>query len=216
MEIGVKKLEKEKIEEEQPKKPEKEIKGKPCKKAKKSAFQLFKESFIADEIGDLKEYIVKDLVVPMIKDSICDGISNTLSMMLYGEKRDYRRSSRYDYGRSRSGVRYYDYSSQRYSSSRDRDRRDREREERRYASPASFDMAVAQNMEDAKDILEELADIFDTYECVSIAQYHQACELPTTPEEHNWGWYSLVDVRLKEDRATGEVLIWMPRAVSLK
>ena len=215
MEIGVKKLEKETIEEESKKQPEKEIKGKPCKKAKKSAFQLFKESFIADEIGDLKEYIVKDLVVPMIKDSICDGISNTLSMMLYGEKRDYRRSSRYS-DRSRSGIRYYDYSTQRYSSSRERERERRREEERRYAAPASFDMAVARNMEDAQDILEELADIFDTYESVSIAQYHQACELPTTPEEHNWGWYSLVDVKLKEDRATGEVLIWMPRAVSLK
>ena len=191
---------------------DKKIKGKPCKKAKKSAFQLFKESFIAEEIGDLKEYVVKDVIVPMIKDSICDGISNSLSMMLYGEKRNYRRSSYYD--RSSSGVRYYNYSSQRYSSKgRERDER---HDDRRYATPASFDMAVARNMDDAKDILDEMADIYDDEGCLSIAQYHQCCELPTTPEEHNWGWYSLVDVKLKEDRSTGEVLIWMPKAVSLK
>lgn len=214
MEIGYKKVntDAEPVEETANEK-DKQIKGKQCKKAKKSAFQLFKESFIAEEIGDLKEYVVKDLIVPMIKDSICDGISNSLSMMLYGEKRDYRRRGYYD-GRSSSGVRYYNYSTQGYSSSR-RDKRD-ERDSRRYASPAAFDMAVAENMDDAKDILDELADIYDDYGSVSIAQYHQACRLPTTPEEHNWGWYSLVDVRLKPDRATGEVLIWMPKAVSLK
>ena len=215
MEIGVKKLNKEPEEVVETTAEEKKIKGTPCKKAKKSGWQLFKESFIADEIGDLKEYIVKDLVVPMIKDSICDGISNTLSMMLYGEKRNYRRRDSY-YDRSPSGVRYYNYSSQSYSSRRREREREREREERRYATPASFDMAVARNMEDAKDILEELEDIFEDYGSVSIAQYHEACELPMTAEEHNWGWYSLVDVRLKEDRATGEVLIWMPKAVSLK
>lgn len=187
-----------------------------AKKAKKSIGKLFKESFIAEEVGDLREYIIKDLIVPMIKDAICDGVVNSLSMILWGEKSDYRRrnyGSRYSDGRSSSGVRRYDYS--RGYSYRERDR-DRDRDdEYRYAKAQQWEPLECESRQEALDILEQMADIIETYDCVSIADMYDLGGVSTKPEDNNYGWKNISNAKIRETRYR-TYIIDMPRPICLR
>jgi len=217
--IGVKKIETveaEKVHEPELKTDKKEKVIKPvakAKKARKTTFQLFKDSFIADEIGDLREYIIKDLVVPMIKDAIVDGIGNSLSMILYGEKSDYRyRSSRYSSDhRSPSGVRRYDYSrGYSYSS-----KREREDDDRRIAKARQWEPLECESRQEALDILEQMSDILEEYDSVSLADMYDLGGVSTKPEDNNYGWRSLTSAHIRETRYR-TYIIDLARPICLK
>lgn len=217
--IGVKKMET--VEAEKVSEPElrtdKKVKDiKPvanAKKAKKTALQIFKDSFIAEEIGDLREYIIRDLVVPMIKDAIVDGIGNSLSLILYGEKNDYRyRGSRYySDTRSSSGIRRYDYSrGYSYKESRARDE-----DERRFAKAQQWEPLECESRQEALDILEQMSDILEEYGSVSIADMYDLGGVTTRPEDNNYGWRSLTSAHIRETRHR-TYIIDMPRPICLK
>jgi len=217
--IGVKKMEPSEVEKvsEPELRTDKKVKDiKPvanAKKAKKTTLQIFKDSFIADEIGDLREYIIKDLVVPMIKDAIVDGIGNSLSMILYGEKSDYRRGygSRYYSDRSPSGIRRYDYS-RGYSY---KESRAREEDERRYAKAQQWEPLECESRQEALDILEQMSDILEEYDSVSIADMYDLGGVSTRPEDNNYGWRSLTSAHIRETRHR-TYIIDMPRPICLK
>lgn len=183
------------------------------KKKEKSMWKKFKESFIAEEASDLKEYIIKDLVIPTIKDAICDGVSNGLSLLLYGER--YYGSTRRDRDRGRR----YNYSSQ-YSYRRDRDRddrrRDRDRDDRRSSHNAyDFELIECETKSEALDILDQMDNILREYESVSIADMYDLAGVSRNPEDCNYGWTNLDHATIEKTR-DNFYIIQMPRAKSLK
>ena len=68
------------------KKVEKVIAG-GAKLKKKNEFQKLRDVFISEDIGNVKSYILKDVLVPRIRDAIADIIKNTTDMVFYGSTR---------------------------------------------------------------------------------------------------------------------------------
>ena len=175
------------------------------KKHKKSVLGMFKDSFIADEAKDLKEYIIQDVIVPMVKDAIVDGISSSLSMMFYGEKYEGRRYAgyrrdRYDYARP------YSYRKKK----KDRDRDDWRDDDRKYGRPRKFEQVECEYRQEALDILEEANELLDRNGSLSIADLYDLASLSSSPEDNNFGWTTLENVRLVHTK-DDTFIIDMPR-----
>ena len=106
--------EKEKNREE--KKVEKIISGN-AKAKKKSEFSKFADVFVSEDAGNVKSYILMDVLVPAVKKAISDIVTNGIDMLLYGETGVHKRNGASSKVSYRS---YYDRSNRSSSSSRTR------------------------------------------------------------------------------------------------
>ena len=74
------------------KKVEKVISGS-AKPKKKGEMQKFADVFISEDVGNVKSYILMDVLVPAIKKAISDIVTNGIDMILYGETGRTRKAS---------------------------------------------------------------------------------------------------------------------------
>lgn len=167
----------------EPKKEETEVIAKATLK-KKSFGEKIKEVFIGEDIQNVGDYILKEVVVPTIKNTIVDIIQNGISLLIFGEsshKNDRRRNGQY--------VSYGSYSS---GSSRERRRDDR------HDSYNSKGDLIFNSRNDAQAVLERMLDICDTYGAVTVGNYYELADVPSNYQDRKWGWSDLryVDVRM--------------------
>ena len=75
-----------------------------AKTRKKSEAKKLADTFISEDAGNVKNYILGDVLIPAIKKAVCDIVTNGIEMILYGET-----------GRSKgSTVNYSKISTRRY------------------------------------------------------------------------------------------------------
>ena len=151
---------------------------------KKTFGEKFKEIFIGEDIQNVGEYILKEVVVPTIKNTVVDIIQNGISLLIFGES-----SSK---NSNRRNGQYVSYGS--YSSNSSRDRR---RDDRRDA-PNDKGNIIFNSRGDAQAVLDHLLDILDTYRAVTVANYYEAADVPSNYQDRKWGWTDLryVDIRM--------------------
>lgn len=133
-------------------------------------------TFLAEDIENVKEFIIFDVVVPGIKEAFL----SSMEMLLWGSTRrgGYRRND----SRSNERVSYNTY----YRSSRD-DRSDRRRDTNR-DSASDFRDLVFTDRRDAEDIVNEIKERIIEYGDASLADMYQACKLKYSHTDMNWGW----------------------------
>ena len=170
---------------EEGKRAEKVVQGK-VKLKKKNEVRKFADVFVAEDARNVKDYLLMEVAIPAIKNTIIDLITNGVTMLFNGETRS---SS----GRKRSGdyVSYRDYSSR----DRDRDRRDRYDSGR---SRFDFDDLVFGSRRDAEATLEQLDDIIERYGMASVLDLYESAELggsaPWTANKYGWTSLRSADV----------------------
>lgn len=158
------------------------------------------DAFLSEDVKDVKDYVIKDLIIPGIMNAIID----TLRMAFFGERdrRDERR--RYD------DRPPYSYSSRyRYGSSN----RSSRREDRRYESDDKVDYRhiVLDNRDDADRIVYELRDrIRDTGQA-TIGDLFDLVEVAGAYTDQHWGWKDERDIRVR--RISSGYLIDVAEAV---
>lgn len=159
---------------------------------KKPLKKRFAETFLSEDVGDVKDWLFKDVIIPGIMNSILDG----LSMMFFGET-----YSRKDRPRRRERSERTDYRS-RYRGSSD-DRRDLERRRRRrddeYDSDDRVDFRniVLRNREDAENVVEEMRERIRKYESASIADLLDLIDVAGRYTDNNWGWDDERDIGIR-------------------
>ena len=157
----------------------------PVKVRKKSGFRKFVDDVIAEDMRNVKSYIFSEVVLPAIKSTISDVVSNGIDMVLYGETRG-RRSSSSSRGLSRISYRdYYD---------RDKRDRDRDREERRRPAGYDFDEIVFDSKGDAEIVLLKMDEVIDRCGVVSVADFHEFAGEPGKWTDNKYGWTDVRDV----------------------
>lgn len=180
------------------KKVEKVVSGKV--RTKKNEARKFADIFIAEDVGNIKNYVFMDVLVPAIKKAVSDIVRDGVDMLLYGES-----------GRNRSkssgNGHYVSYRS--YSDPRD-DRRPRERSSSRF----SYDDIIFDTRGQAQIVLDHMTDILDQYESVSVADLYDLCDLTAPYTANDYGWYRLGSAEVVHVR--DGYVIKLPRAVSLK
>lgn len=164
------------LSERKERKPiEKVTKGK-VKVKKKSELHKFASSFVSEDVSKVKSYVIGDVLIPAIKKAISDIITNGIDMILYGETGRSRRSSS-------SRVSYSKY----YDDLRDDRRSDSSSLRNRY----DVDDVLFETRDEAKDVLERMDELIDTYGVASIADFYDLAGVTGNYTDNKYGWTNL-------------------------
>jgi hypothetical protein len=202
---------KEEQKKPEPAKVQKVVTGKVTHK-KKSLGKRFMDTFISDDISNVKSYIVHGVLVPAAKDTITDivqgvmdAIKTGLEVALFGEQ---ARTSR---GRDRGRTSYVSYD--RYSS---RDKKDDRRESyaARNRATHNFDDIVFETRNDAEEVLNSLIDYIEKYDEASVAVLYDLVGVTESFTDHKYGWRNLSSASVSRTR-DGYVLN-LPRPLLLE
>lgn len=163
---------------EEQKLPEKKIepvvKGKVTKK--KNNVRKLTDTFVSEDIQNVKSYVLMDVLVPAIKKAISDIVTNGIDMILYGES---GRSIRKTNASTVSYRNYYDNRrDDRYSSSRTR-------------TGYSYDDVVLETRSEAEDVLTRMDELIDTYGVVSVADMYDLVGISCNYTDNKYGWTNL-------------------------
>lgn len=180
-----------KSRETEEKKVESVVRGE-VKVKKEPVSRKFSDVFLNDTVDNVKSYLIFDVLVPAIKDTIVELISNGASMLAYGNP-SARRSTN-NHGAKSSYTTYYRGGSS--SSSRERD--DRRASVRR--DRHSYDDVIFNNRGDAMEVKECIMEIIDNYHMVSIADYYELAGIQGNYTDSNYGWYEIDDIPITRDR----------------
>lgn len=157
----------------------------------------FAENFLSEDVRDVKEYLIGDILFPTLKRTISEMVSNGIDMMLFGEVRGNKKSSR------SSRVSYRDY----YD--RDRDRRYDRRSSRR--SSYDYEDIILDNRGEAELVLDRMDEIIDKYDQVTITDLYDLVGYDGGRyTDSKYGWTSLRGADVKRTRDGGYLLVLPP------
>lgn len=184
--------------------PEKHIRPvtkNPARTQKKSGVRKLTDAFIAEDISSIKNYIVRDVLIPAVKKGIVDIITNGVDMLFYGEAGHT--------SRSKGGRMSYNSI---YSSERRRPDSSRYYESEMAKIP--YDRQVVDTLEEAKEAIAQLNEIIDAYPDASIADYYEMIQRTAESTDYNYGWTEFVAPEYV--RVPDGWMIKMPKAHPLK
>lgn len=169
---------KKEVEHDREKKIEKVVKNDVVIR-KKSGFSKFFSDFINGDMKSVKEYLLSDVLLPAVKSTLSDAISNGTDMLLYGETRG-KRSSGY------SGPKVS------YNSIYNKDPRNKTTsslDTSKYKSNRiSLDDIVLRTRAEAEDILAQMDDVMSEYGVVSVLDLYDMLGISTQFVDDNYGW----------------------------
>ena len=152
------------------------VKGKVTRK--KNNVRKLTDTFVNEDMHNVKSYIVFDVLIPAAKKAISDIVTNGIDMILYGETRS----------KHRSGTSTY-VSYDRFS---DRDRDDRYRyRDSRTRSGYSYDDIVLETRREAEEVLRAMDEILDRYKIVSVADMYDLMNVRGDYTDNKYGWDNL-------------------------
>ena len=156
------------------KKIEPVVKGKVT--TKKNNVRKLTNTFVTEDIQNVKSYVLMDVLVPAIKKAISDIVTNGIDMLLYGETGRSRRKTNASVVSYRN---YYDSRrEERYSSSRTR-------------TGYSYDDVVLETRGEAEDVLSRMDKLIDTYGVVSVADLYDLVGISCNYTDNKYGWTNL-------------------------
>lgn len=157
---------------EQPRRKRKPVAKGTVRAKKRNAATKLADIFLPEDRSSMKEYILEDVIVPYFKKIADDAFH----MFLYG------RGSNSNSGVSRSSGTYY-------SSIYDPDRRSnviRTEKKKHVVDDIIFD-----TRRKAEEVLISLKDEIKTYKLVTVLTLCELAEVPSNPNDDNYGWTDL-------------------------
>lgn len=160
---------------------------------KKGVVETCIDSFVNEEIPNIKSYLVKDVLIPTIKNTIWDAFTNTLDMILYNG--DGKGPKRNGPGSSRNGANNY-VSYNKYSSRDDR-RNDNNNRRARY----DFSYVTFDRERDAKDVLAQMDEIMEQYKLVRVADFYEMIGETPSFTDQKYGWNDIRNAKIRSTRS---------------
>lgn len=167
---------------------------------KKSLGAKFADTFLKDDISNVKAYIVTDVIIPGITRALHDCICGAADMIFYGSLR----------GSSKGAASRVSYRSMYDRGPSERRDAQSTRRDRAYA----FDDICFETRSDAEEVFSAMEDILDQYSIVSVGDYLDLCGISGTSTDQKHGWTSLANAEIERDRA-GQYYIRMPKAMPI-
>lgn len=167
----------------------------------------FARSFLAEDLAQVKDYILSSVVVPNIQRAVIDTVRNGIEMLFYGEVRNTPTSASVT-GSKVTYNKMYDVSgrsqSQTYIIQDANDKRIDYTE-------LTFDSELK-----AKEVLYVLNSHIETYGLCSIAQLYEILDHPrwSTHTDQNYGWMSLTGATI-ERTFGGRWWLKLPKAMPI-
>lgn len=180
------------------------ISGK-VKPVKKTAGKRFMESIGVEDGRTVGDYLVWDVIVPAMKDTISEVFKKGIDAFLYGGPQPSGRVERR--GRT-SRVSYNSYYDERTAPTRSR---------YSYHGKAVNDFRdfAFEDRRDAEMVLSEMCEIVDTYGFCKVSDFYSLVgETERDFTDHGYGWDHLGSARV--ERSRDGWIIDLPRPISLK
>lgn len=174
----------------------------------KSLGEKFVDTFMSETVDDVKSWLVVDVIIPGIKNTILD----MLGMMFFGGS-DYSRGRSRGYDRERVSYNSYYSSGRRSSRERERDRRDRDDSPRRDGK-VDYRNIIFRDRRAAEDLVREMHRRIEVYDQVSIAEMFDLMEVTGKYTDNNWGWTRKSDIGIR--RVSNGYLIDVAEAEALE
>lgn len=173
------------------------------KAKKKSELSKFMGTFISEDAPSVGDYILSDVLIPVIKNTILDIITGSANMIFGGSR---RRDSRSNPISNISYTKFYERGGDRF--------RDDRRSEPKTKSRFDYDEITFSSRGDAEAVLMQMEEIIGTYKVVTVADLYDMIDLtaPYTAEKYGW-----MDIRSADVyRAVGGgYKIGLPKALPL-
>lgn len=163
---------------EEKKKLKKVVSG-PVITKKKSGFSNLADTFITEDVENVKQYIIMDVIIPTVKDTVLEMIR----MFFYGGTG----KSSSSYRKNRPSYRdYYDNDSSRKNTSTNYRRN----------SGLHYEDVVLPTRMDAVEVLDRLNEVIDEYGIVSVSDLHDLVGMGGPYTANNFGWSNLNNAKI--------------------
>jgi hypothetical protein len=199
-----------KAEPPKPEKPkvEKVVSGE-VQRRKTPLGKKFKEVFIGGDAKSVGSYVMWEIVVPMVKDTITDIVSQGVEQMMYGTSRSAARRT----AASRAGhVAYTAYNRvTQAAASRPEPKVDITRQAR---ASHNFDGIIIPSRAEAEQVIDGLVNLIGTYEQASVADLYDLVGITGEYTDDRWGWQDIQGMGVTPSRSG--YLLDLPQPVELK
>lgn len=172
-----------KQEKQAPKNVQPVVKKGSAKVRKRSFGEKFADVMFAMDIKDAVVGTVKEILVPAAKDMFVDAVDGAVNRLVYEDSDRRRRNKHGD----------IEYNS--IYSRRKRENVDEKPRPRNFIRDLEFD-----TRSDALEVLENLKDLLDEYQVVSVMDLYSSSGLKTDPTQDKWGWYDLDEAEVIRTR----------------
>lgn len=171
-------------------------------KTKKNNVRKLSDTFVSEDVNNVKEFIFKDIVVPTIKKLFVDIIRDGVEMLVYGNAR-----GRSKYDDSPRGGHYTSYGSY-YTYNDDR------REPPRARTGFDYEDIGFESRVDAENVLIEMKNLIRRYGMVRVADLFDMADLSAPYTSNRYGWTDISSAHIVR-RYDGDYIIKLPRAVPI-
>lgn len=174
---------------------------------KKSAVQRFANTFIQEDAKTVKDYVVKEVITPGIKNIVSDIVKNGLDMFFWGKSGKNRPTS------PASRVQYNNYSGIYSSQQRAQARMNQQRSQ----EPKSYyyNTLTFKDRNDAVAVLERMREQLGVYLMVSVADLNDFAGVTGTYTDNKYGWTDLSTASVVNVPGEGWI-IDLPKAIVLE
>lgn len=165
-----------------------------------SDIQKVASAFLAEDLATVKERIINDYAIPMLKNGIWSIFSSALSLVIFGEDRSRGTGSNYVRTSSNSYDRYYD-------SRANQNRPNPNRVVQNWHNIASDSRA------DMEEILDQMWAAIRDYGMVSVGDLYDLAGITCNYTDQKYGWKDLTGAYIKN--VPGGYSIVFPKPVPL-
>ena len=184
------------------KKFDKVVKGKVTLK-EQNDIQKIANDFLAEDLKTVKDRIIAEYLIPMLKNGLCSIFNSAINIALWGDDRSRSSSTNYS------------------SSSRQRNSYDRYYQDGQSSRPGTSGRPTRtlQNLDfevrcDADDTLNEMYDALRKYKQVSVGDLWDMMGVSNESTDYNYGWYNLEGAYIKG--IPGGYRLVLPRPIPLR
>lgn len=173
------------------------------KEKKKSGIRKAEEALISEEASTVKEYLIWDVLLPALKDTVVDMIKKGTDAIFYGDRRP--RGNNIE---RRNGTTYVRYDKPSYDSGRRNNY-----SKPRFSGRFNFNDIIFESKNDAEAILDELVESTIRYGMVPVSDFYELANLEYTYTDYKYGWADLSRARV--ERVREGYILYLPRPILL-
>lgn len=156
--------------------------NKPAIKKKSSLGRKVMDTFINENVDNVRDYVVYDVMVPKITDMFLDVVNEGLNMLFKGKSSRRNKSGSNGYRPRTSYQKYWDDPDEASKPKTSRSSR---------KAVETFDPIVVEDREDAERIKNKLRSLLDQYEYVTVGDLYYSAGLSTKETDYDYGWNTL-------------------------
>lgn len=181
--------------------PKKVIEGQ-TKTRHKGLGRRFMDIFSMTSTAEVKDYLIKEVIIPMVKDGLYDIFDSAIRMKFFGERG----------GRPKKGstlgsrTNYGDY----FISSKPDKPKPKVRQETD-GNVFDYEDVAFNDKGDASLALDSMLESLDRYGSVTVAEFYSAIGKTPSPIDYKYGWKDLNSAKISGDSRHG-YWISFPRA----